>query len=528
MHRRCAVESRPRAGAAADRFVVLMLVVAESEVVHRALGGGHRSQRAVQGVHHALRGFHVARHHRRWRAGIEQTTGGNHDVQWAQAAGIERNVVVHQGAKDVQHRRQTHRARRVEIVGLLRRGVGEVDASGASGMVQADGDPNHRAVVHLVGERAIAQPIQRPPHLFGGIVLDMAHVGVDRVRTKVRHHPPQFPSALFVGGDLRLQVGQVLLGVARRPRSGAESRQQILFAKLTRAHQWHVVQQHPFLVDADAVRRHRAGSDATNVGVMTARGDVEQEFSTGVVEDGGDDGHIRQVGAAAIGRVGRVHVAGLEVAVVGIDDGPNRFAHRAEMDRDVRGVGDELAVPVEQRAGEIQPLLDVDRMSGIGQGYAHLLGDGHEQIVEHLQHDWIDVGADRDPLRAGLVAGQHQIVVGADLGLPARFDQGGRAGFAENRRADDAVAGSQIGAAVEWRGALGAGEMQRDLGGRRQRPVAWRGRRGRFPQVKATADDLDLCRFHDQCLVRQDEAEASPVGVGKARHQFVRIVGGDE
>ena len=49
-----------------------------------------------------------------------------------------------------------------------------------------------------------------------------------------------------------------------------------------------------------------------------------------------------------------------------------------------------------------------------------------------------------------------------------------------------------------------------------------------LPQVETTADDLDLRRFDDQRLVGQDEAEASPVGVGKARHQFVRIVGGDQ
>ena len=43
------------------------------------------------------------------------------------------------------------------------------------------------------------------------------------------------------------------------------------------------------------------------------------------------------------------------------------------------------AVGVEQRAGEIQPLLDVHRIGGVLQGRAHLLGDGHEQVVEHLQ-----------------------------------------------------------------------------------------------------------------------------------------------
>jgi hypothetical protein len=45
------------------------------------------------------------------------------------------------------------------------------------------------------------------------------------------------------------------------------------------------------------------------------------------------------------------------------------------MHGDMRGVGDELTVPVEQRAGKIQPLLDVDRVRRVGEGHAHLLGD---------------------------------------------------------------------------------------------------------------------------------------------------------
>ena len=50
---------------------------------------------------------------------------------------------------------------------------------------------------------------------------------------------------------------------------------------------------------------------------------------------------------------------------------------------------------VEQRAGEIEPLLDVDRGRGRLQRDAHLLGDRHEQVVEDLEPDRVDVGADR-------------------------------------------------------------------------------------------------------------------------------------
>src|SRR5205085_10724437 len=43
-----AVEVRPRAGTAGDRLVVLVALVAEGEIVHRALRGGERAQRAVE------------------------------------------------------------------------------------------------------------------------------------------------------------------------------------------------------------------------------------------------------------------------------------------------------------------------------------------------------------------------------------------------------------------------------------------------------------------------------------------------
>ncbi len=64
------------------------------------------------------------------------------------------------------------------------------------------------------------------------------------------------------------------------------------------------------------------------------------------------------------------------------------------MHRQVRRVGDERAGGVEHRAGEIEPLLDVHRLRGVAQRFAHLLGDGHEQVVEHLQQHRIGGGAE--------------------------------------------------------------------------------------------------------------------------------------
>src|SRR3954470_2564906 len=49
-----AIEARARTRAAADRFVVLIALVAEREVVHRALGGSHHCKRAIEHLREAL------------------------------------------------------------------------------------------------------------------------------------------------------------------------------------------------------------------------------------------------------------------------------------------------------------------------------------------------------------------------------------------------------------------------------------------------------------------------------------------
>ena len=119
----------------------------------------------------------------------------------------------------------------------------------------------------------------------------------------------------------------------------------------------------------------------------------------------------------------------------------------------MRRVGDKLALGVEQRAGKIQPLLDVDRIGGRLQPQAHLLRYRHVQVVEHLQHHRIDRGADGDARRARLDAFEHQMIECSDLGLPAGLDHGGGVGFGDDRRPFDFVARMQD-FAQEYRRAL--------------------------------------------------------------------------
>ena len=103
----------------------------------------------------------------------------------------------------------------------------------------------------------------------------MAHVGLHHVQTKVRDHLVQLLRAFFVGGNLGLQVGQVLLRVSGGIGSAGEQRQHLGFTQHAVLDQQKVVDQHALLLDTGGKRRHRAGRDAAHIGMVAARADVK-------------------------------------------------------------------------------------------------------------------------------------------------------------------------------------------------------------------------------------------------------------
>ena len=119
LHHVGAVEAVARARAAGHRLVVLVPLVAERHVVHRARTLRHHAQRRVQRPGDDLRGLHVARRDRgRVPRGQHRARRDDHG-QRLQAARVERDVVVDQGAEDVQHGRHGHAGRGVEVAGQL-------------------------------------------------------------------------------------------------------------------------------------------------------------------------------------------------------------------------------------------------------------------------------------------------------------------------------------------------------------------------------------------------------------------------
>ena len=118
-------------------------------------------------------------------------------------------------AEAVEHGGAGHRLGGVEVGLLLRAGAGEIDRRLALLAVDGDLHPDRRALVGLDRELGIVQRVDDAADALGGVVLDVAHIGADHVEAEMRDHLPELLDALLVGGDLRLEVGDVLRDVAQ-------------------------------------------------------------------------------------------------------------------------------------------------------------------------------------------------------------------------------------------------------------------------------------------------------------------------
>jgi hypothetical protein len=76
--------------------------------------------------------------------------------------------------------------------------------------------------------------------------------------------------ALQVGGDLRLQVVDVLGDVAHRVGCRGEEVRELSLAEPALVHELEVVDIDPLLLDGARVGRHGARRDAAHVGVVAA------------------------------------------------------------------------------------------------------------------------------------------------------------------------------------------------------------------------------------------------------------------
>jgi len=187
--------------------------------------------------------------------------------------------------------------------------------------------------------------------------------------------------------------------------------------------------------------------------------------------------------------------------------------------RHVRRIGDEVAFGVEDRTGKIQPLLDVDRIAGVGERHAHLLGDRHEEVVEHFEQHRVGRGADRVRALLRLRAFEHEMIERRHQRAPFGFDHGGGDRLLDDGGADDDVARPQRVAVVDGRRAKRIIHVGAHGGARHEAAGALRERRRRLVRRLRAPDGLGADGLHHQRAPRHQEAVALTVG---------RLEGGDQ
>ena len=184
-------------------------------------------------------------------------------------------------------------------------------------LVDADLHRHTRAIVHLIVERAIVEPVEQSPHRLLGIGEDVPHVGGDDFGAVVASGRGEHLRAAHAGGELGLQVGDVAVDVPRRPSARSEQRADLAFEEAALIDEQRIVDQHAFLVDRAAVGRHRSGRDPADVGMVPARRDEGGRLGVFVaVEDRHDHRDVGQVRSAAIGIVEHIGVAAPDAAPV--------------------------------------------------------------------------------------------------------------------------------------------------------------------------------------------------------------------
>ncbi len=196
-----------------------------------------------------LAGLHIAGHHRRWPHGGQHGARRGDDLERLEAAGVERDVVVDQGAEDVERRGVDDGRGRIEVGGQDGAGSREIQHGLAAFGVYRDGDHDLPAAIHGDAGRAVVEAANGAAHTGLGVVLHKAHIAGHHCAAAGGDHGLDAGGAGLAGGDLSLEVGQVLVGAPRGPGAGDEGGAGVGLEKHTASHDRQGVQQHALFVD---------------------------------------------------------------------------------------------------------------------------------------------------------------------------------------------------------------------------------------------------------------------------------------
>src|SRR6516165_6710761 len=108
----------------------------------------------------------------------------------------------------------------------------------------------------------------------------MAHIGLHYGKPVISDDLVQLFHTLGVGCGLRLQICDILGGIAGRVAASCEELKHGLFAESARLNELERVDIDAFLVDMRGLWAHGAWRNAADIGVVAARGHEEENLAT--------------------------------------------------------------------------------------------------------------------------------------------------------------------------------------------------------------------------------------------------------
>ena len=148
-------------------------------------------------------------------------------------------------------------------------------------------------------------------------------------------------------------------------------------------------QAQTLLLDLGGGRREAARHGASGIGPMAGVGQPGEQLA--LIEEGFDEANVHQMGAAEIGIVDHIHVAGHEIASP-FDDRAGAELHGADEDRQAEiALGDEIAiVTMIDPIRTIKPFRYDRRKSCTNKSLVHFVANLDQAALDHRQSDRIE------------------------------------------------------------------------------------------------------------------------------------------
>ncbi|KAH3670386.1 hypothetical protein OGAPHI_000901 [Ogataea philodendri] len=139
-----------------------------------------------------------------------------------------------------------------------------------------------------------------------------------------------------------------------------------------------------FLVDINT--DHNLGSSVQNF-----FGSQCKQSDSSINEHWRNQGNIWQVSSSGNWVIGSKNITFLDLISPVLDGVLDTEAHGSQVDWNVRSVGGQVTVFIEQRTREVHSFLDIGGNRNLLQSSSHIFGDEHEPIREHRQQNRINI-----------------------------------------------------------------------------------------------------------------------------------------